>query len=49
MPNIKNIIMAAQQAKDISDKTVEVLPTVSVTQAVAALVVLIPIHLLQNW
>lgn len=39
LPNNRNIIMAAQQARELSKKPVEVVPTVSVTQAIAAMVV----------
>ncbi|HPF21018.1 MAG TPA: DAK2 domain-containing protein [Syntrophomonas sp.] len=38
MPNNKNIIMAAEQVKELSDKQVTVLPTRSVMQAIAALI-----------
>ena len=38
-PNNKNIIMAAQQAKDICDKNVIVIPTKSVTQAISCMLV----------
>ncbi len=37
LPNNKNIIMAANQAKQISDKDVYVIPTKSIPQGVAAL------------
>jgi len=37
LPNNKNIILAAQQAKEMSDKTVAVLPSVSVPQGIAAM------------
>ncbi len=37
LPNNKNIIMAANQAKEISDKDVHVIPTKSIPQGVAAL------------
>ena len=36
-PNNKNIIMAAEQAKEICDKTVVVIPTKSVTQAISCM------------
>ncbi|MGI6548990.1 MAG: DAK2 domain-containing protein [Syntrophomonadales bacterium] len=38
LPNNKNIIMAAEQAVELADKPVRVVPTTSITQAVAALV-----------
>lgn len=38
LPNNKNIIMAAQQARKMADKPVQVVPTTNITQAVAALV-----------
>lgn len=38
LPNNKNVIMAAEQAMRLADKPVRVVPTTSVTQAVAALV-----------
>ena len=38
LPNNKNIIMAAEQAMKMADKPVRVVPTTSITQAVAALV-----------
>lgn len=37
LPNNKNIIMAANQAKDISSKNVYVIPTKSIPQGIAAL------------
>lgn len=37
LPNNKNIVMAANQAKDISDKDVYVIPTKTIPQGVAAL------------
>jgi hypothetical protein len=40
MPNNKNIILAAQQAKELSDKNVEVVPTITVPQGIAALLAL---------
>jgi len=38
LPNNKNVIMAAEQAMRLSEKPVRVVPTTSITQAVAALV-----------
>ena len=38
-PNNKNIIMAAEQAKEISKKNVIVIPTKSITQAVTCMLV----------
>jgi DAK2 domain fusion protein YloV len=38
LPNNKNIIMAAEQVKDLIDKPVAIIPTKSVMQAVTALV-----------
>jgi uncharacterized protein len=38
LPNNKNIIPVAQQVPDLSDKAVEVVPTTSVVEALAALV-----------
>lgn len=40
LPNNKNIIMAAEQAKALSTKKVEVVPTVTVPQGVSALLAL---------
>ncbi len=37
LPNNKNIILAAQQAKEMSDKTVAVIPSVSIPQGIAAM------------
>ncbi len=37
LPNNSNIIMAATQAKELSNRTVEVLPTKSIPQGIAAL------------
>ncbi len=37
-PNNKNIIMAAQQAQDLADKNVFVVPTKSVTQAISCMI-----------
>lgn len=37
LPNNKNIILAAQQAREMSDKTVVVIPSVSVPQGIAAM------------
>lgn len=42
LPNNKNIIMAANQAKDISGKDVYVIPTKTIPQGVAALTAFIP-------
>lgn len=42
LPNNGNIIMAAKQAKDISDKNVVVIPTKSVPQGVTAVITLNP-------
>lgn len=39
LPNNKNIIMAAKQAADISDKNIYVLPTESIPQGITALTV----------
>ncbi len=38
LPNNSNIILAAQQAKDLSDKKVEIIPTRSVVQGISAMV-----------
>jgi DAK2 domain fusion protein YloV len=38
-PNNKNIIMAAEQAREISDKNIIVIPTKSVTQAISCMFV----------
>ena len=40
LPNNKNIIMAAQQARDLSEKSVAVVPTRTIPQGVAALLAL---------
>ncbi len=40
LPNDKNVIMAAQQAADLTEKRVRVLPTLSVPQGIAALLTL---------
>ena len=40
LPNNKNIIMAAEQAKALSGKSVQVVPTVSVPQGISALLAL---------
>ncbi len=40
LPNNKNIVMAAQQAKSLSEKCVEVVPTITVPQGIAALLAL---------
>ncbi len=37
LPNNKNIVMAAEQAKSLSEKHVEVVPTVTVPQGISAL------------
>ena len=42
LPNNKNIIMAAKQAADISNKNIYVLPTVSIPQGITALTVFNP-------
>jgi hypothetical protein len=42
LPNNKNIVMAARQAAEHSEKNVRVVPTVSIPQAVAALLALNP-------
>lgn len=42
MPNNSNIILAANQAKELSDKNVEVIPTKTVPQAISALMVFDP-------
>ncbi len=44
LPNNKNIIMAANQAKEISDKDVYVIPTKTIPQGVAALTAFNPQH-----
>ncbi len=36
MPNNKNIIMAAQQAKELSEKNIEIIPTINVLQGIKA-------------
>jgi DAK2 domain fusion protein YloV len=41
-PNNKNIILAAEQAKGLSDKTVNVVPTVNVAQGISAVVSFMP-------
>jgi len=41
-PNNKNIIMAANQAKDISDKSIVVIPTKSIPQCVSAMLAFSP-------
>jgi hypothetical protein len=40
LPNNKNIVLAAEQAKALSDKHVEVVPTVTVPQGISALLAL---------
>jgi DAK2 domain fusion protein YloV len=40
LPNNKNIILAAKQAKDLSGKNVEVVPTITVPQGISALLAL---------
>ncbi len=40
LPNNKNIVMAAQQAKSLSEKSVEVVPTITVPQGISALLAL---------
>lgn len=40
LPNNKNIIMAAEQAKALSEKNVEVVPTITVPQGISALLAL---------
>jgi DAK2 domain fusion protein YloV len=40
LPNNKNIVMAAEQAKALSEKNVEVVPTVAVPQGISALLAL---------
>ena len=40
LPNNKNIVMAAEQAKTLSEKNVEVVPTVTVPQGISALLAL---------
>lgn len=42
LPNDKNIIMAAEQAKELTQKRLEVVPTRSVPQGIAALLALNP-------
>jgi len=42
LPNNKNILMAAKSAAELSVKTVEVIPTVTVPQGLAAMLRLIP-------
>ena len=42
LPNNKNIVMAARQAAEHSEKNVRVVPTISISQAVAALLALNP-------
>ena len=40
LPNNKNIILAAEQARDLSEKSVEVVPTITVPQGISALLAL---------
>jgi DAK2 domain fusion protein YloV len=40
LPNNKNIILAADQAKELSEKNVEVVPTITVPQGISALLAL---------
>jgi len=40
LPNNKNIVMAAEQAKSLSEKSVEVVPTITVPQGISALLAL---------
>ncbi len=40
LPNNKNIVMAAQQASSLSEKSVEVVPTITVPQGISALLAL---------
>ncbi|MGC9335153.1 MAG: DAK2 domain-containing protein [Anaerolineae bacterium] len=40
LPNNKNIIMAAEQTRDLCDKNIEVVPTITVPQGIAALLAL---------
>lgn len=40
LPNNKNIVMAAEQAKALSEKRVEVVPTITVPQGISALLAL---------
>ncbi|NIV29765.1 MAG: DAK2 domain-containing protein [Anaerolineae bacterium] len=40
LPNNKNIVMAAEQAKSLSEKQVEVVPTITVPQGISALLAL---------
>lgn len=42
LPNNKNIIMAAEQAADLSDKTVIIIPTRNIPQGISALLVFDP-------
>lgn len=41
-PNNKNIILAAEQARDLSEKTVHVIPTANVAEGIAAAVSFMP-------
>lgn len=40
LPNNKNILMAAEQAKTLSEKNIEVVPTITVPQGISALLAL---------
>jgi dihydroxyacetone kinase-like predicted kinase len=40
LPNNKNIVMAAEQAAALSDKNIEVVPTITVPQGISALLAL---------
>jgi len=40
LPNNKNIIMAAEQTRELCDKSIEVVPTITVPQGIAALLAL---------
>lgn len=42
LPNNKNIIMAAQQCRDLSDKQIVVIPTASIPQGIAAMLAVDP-------
>jgi dihydroxyacetone kinase-like predicted kinase len=48
LPNNKNILMAAQSAAELSVKQVEVIPSVTVPQGLAAMLRLIPGHELEE-
>ncbi|MEF9933668.1 MAG: DAK2 domain-containing protein [Clostridium sp.] len=47
-PNNKNIIMAAEQAKDISDKNVAVIPTKSIPESITAIITFNPEDTLES-